>query len=495
MTDQFAEVAETHVSTVFFAGDRAYKLLKPVKTGFLDFSTSALRLEAATLEIELNRRIAPDVYLGVSDVVEAGSVVDRFIVMKRMPAERRLSVLLNDPESESHVRRVARSIAQFHASLDPIRTQPSPASIDAVKKNWDDNVEAMAPFVGTVLDAEQSERIVSLYRRFLKSRDQLFAQRIDSGLVRDGHGDLTAEDIFCLDDGPRILDCLAFDDSLRISDVLLDVAFLAMDIERISGASTAVQFMESYTEFSNEHHPSSLLHHYVAYRAHVRAKVACLRFAQGDPESAELARRYLSLCLHHLELAAVKLVLIGGAPGTGKTTLANSLSGQLNWIVLNSDELRKDIAGRGHEDHEVAPFGEGIYSEEFNRLTYTTMLDQALYLLHQGESVVLDASWPSEDLRALARRTALSGGADLKEFECRLPADQCKTRISSRLLDPGRVDYSDATPEIVEKAIASREEWSTARALDASLDVSQLLTQIQADLDLTDLDLTDLDLT
>lgn len=483
MTEQFAAVAETHVSTVFFAGERAFKLLKPIRTGFLDFSTSPLRLEAAKRELQLNRRIAPDVYLGLSDVIENGSPVDRFIVMKRMPADKRFSTLLSAHDHVRQVRRVARSIAQFHASLDPVRDRPSPASLAAIKKNWDDNVEEMSPHVGSVLDADRFGRISDLYETYIASREPLFTQRIESGLVRDGHGDLTTEDIFCLEDGPRILDCLAFDDSLRISDVLLDVAFLAMDIERLAGRSSADCLMRSYTEFSNEHHPASLLHHYVAYRAHVRAKIACLRLSQGDADSARLARSYLELCHRHLESAAVRLVLIGGSPGTGKTTLANTVGTERNWIVLNSDELRKEIAGRGHQDREIAPFGEGIYSADFNRRTYSALLERALYLLQQGESVILDASWPTAKLRSLARRTAEAGGAELREFECVLPAEQCKARISERLLKSDRDDFSDATPAIVESAIASREAWPEATIVDSSQPITDTVAKVVAEVE------------
>ena len=225
MDQSSASVAETHISTVFFAGDRAYKLLKPVRLEFLDYSTTELRLEAAQNELQLNRRIAPDVYVGLSDVVEGNTTTDRFIVMKRMPADRSLTVLLKQPDFEPHLRRVARLIAGFHSSLGPLRKQDSPASVHSVRRNWDDNVQMMMPHVGSILDTGTFERISLLYEKFLASRSELFEQRIDAGLVRDGHGDLVADDIFCLDDGPRVLDCLAFDESLRISDVLLDTAF------------------------------------------------------------------------------------------------------------------------------------------------------------------------------------------------------------------------------------------------------------------------------
>ena len=126
-------------------------------------------------------------------------------------------------------------------------------------------------------------------RRYLDGRGQLFAARIAHEKVRDGHGDLLADDIFCLDDGPRILDCIEFDDRLRYGDVLADVAFLAMDLERVGAADLGVRFLAWYREFAAENYPETLAQHYIAYRAHVRAKVACLRAGQGDAAASDQA--------------------------------------------------------------------------------------------------------------------------------------------------------------------------------------------------------------
>src|SRR5207248_5092618 len=169
-------------------------------------------------------------------------------------------------------------------------------------------------------------------------------QRIALGAVRDGHGDLQAEDIFCLDDGPRILDCIEFDDRLRHVDVLADVAFLAMDLERLGAPEAAATFLARYREFARESYPPSLAHHYIAARAHVRCKVACLRHRQGDDGGADAARGLLDLTARHLEAARVRLVLVGGLPGTGKSTVAAALADATGWVVLRSDEVRKDVA-------------------------------------------------------------------------------------------------------------------------------------------------------
>ena len=180
---------------------------------------------------------------------------------------------------------------------------------------------------------------------YIAGRRGLLTRRIAEGWVRDGHGDLLAEDVFCLDDGPRFLDCLAFDDRLRHADVLADAAFLAMDIEAHGAEGLGRLMLEAWSRALGETHPASLADHYVAYRAHVRAKVACLRHLQGDPEAAHEARRLHELCLRHLEQARVRLVLVGGAPGTGQSTVAAALGERTGWHVLRSDVVRARVAG------------------------------------------------------------------------------------------------------------------------------------------------------
>src|SRR5262249_23612933 len=155
---------------------------------------------------------------------------------------------------------------------------------------------------------------------------------------------LLADDIFMLDDGPRVLDCLEFDSQLRYGDVLADVAFLAMDLERLGAGAEAASFLAWYREFSGDSWPSSLAHHWIPYPAVDRAQVACLRHDEGDPAAASQAAELLGLCYSHLRRAGVRLVLVGGLPGTGKTTTASRLADRLGWTLLSSDELRHQIS-------------------------------------------------------------------------------------------------------------------------------------------------------
>ena len=462
-------VAETHISVVFFTRDRAFKLLKPVTTAFLDHSDRDDRLEAIDRELRLNSRLAPDVYLGSADVVEEGEVVDRMLVMRRMPAARRLATLLATDARDQVLRSVARAVATFHAALPAMADRTLLDSADGLRSLWESSFLDIEPVVGTVIEPTEFHRVRTLVRRYLFHQRELFERRRAAGLVRDGHGDLTAEDVFMLDDGPRILDCLAFDDDLRICDVLGDIGFLVMDVHRLAGVEAAQRLLRDYAEFSGEHHPGSLAHHYVAYRAHVRAKIEVIRHQQGRPEALEPARRYHALALHHLERAKLRLVLVGGGPGSGKTTLSHAIANETDWVVVDSDELRKDLASVGHLERLGERPGEGLYSPGHTAATYEAMCERAGALLAAGESVVLDASWTDASHREAARHEGARRGAEIVELECHVDAAEARRRVRARA-EEGR-SPSDAGPEIIEFLADRRDPWPSAVTIDTSVPV------------------------
>lgn len=470
-----AAVAETHISWVFFAGSRAYKLLKPVTTPFLDFSSPESRERACRREVELNRRLAPDVYLGVSPLLEGDRVADHLIVMRRLPESRRLSRLAGTAEFLDRVRDVARAVAVFHARLPPDPDAARLSTRDAVRSLWtEQNLDQMTGLTRADGQAVHDPAMLAETRRravqYLEGREALFEQRIADGHAVDGHGDLLADDIFCLEDGPRILDCLAFDDDLRRGDVLADLAFLAMDLEHLpDGRAAAGVLVEAYDEFTDEHHPRSLLELWIAYRALVRAKVRGLRSIQGDDadcrHAAGEATRFLDQCLDHLRAATVRLVLVGGAPGTGKSTVAEGLAEALGATVLGSDEVRKDLLGIPHDDHTGADLDTGPYSPEVTDRTYRELVRRAGELLRMGESVVLDASWTRSAHRDLARTVARDSAAELVELRCVLDPEVAATRVQRRqeLQRSGRDGgASDATPEVARALAARAEPWPEA---------------------------------
>ena len=466
------KVVETHISTLFFTADRVYKLAKRVDLPFLQTTAAIDRVRLAAQELDLNSRFAPDVYLGFADVVERGELVDRMIVMRRLPEHRRLSLLLDTPEAPDLLRAVARQVAACHAAADPLTTS-TVATAEAVGRNWADNFAAIEPHLDTVIDRTAFADVRRLAENYLRQHARLFERRIRDGFVRDGHGDLIADDIFCLDDGPRILDCLAFDDDLRIGDVVNDIAFLAMDVHRIAGPELAQTLLEEYQEFGYERHPASLAHFYIAYRSHVRAKVACVRVAQGDRTNIELARRHHDLALRYLERAQTRIVMVGGGPGVGKTLLSQRLADHHGYVHLATDEIRHDVARIPHGQHAFAEPDQGVYSPELVDATYTEMIREASTLLDEGHGVVLDASWTLDRHRAATRALAAELGVDLVEFECVLDDDLARERIARRLANPD--DPSDATPDLVDRLQSRREPWSSAVRLSTAPPIDEVV--------------------
>jgi predicted kinase len=228
-------------------------------------------------------------------------------------------------------------------------------------------------------------------------------------------------------------------------------------------------------EFSGESHPSSLAHHYVAYRAHVRAKIEVIRHHQGVAGAASMARGYHSLTLHHLERAKLRMVLIGGGPGTGKTTLAHSVAQRTGWAVLESDEIRKDLTPLDHVDHSHDAPGEGLYTEAHKAETYDALISRAGSLLDAGESVILDASWTDDRHREAARMEAIRRGAEVVELECVLDADLARHRIAERRAHGDSA--SEARPEIVDHLAARHDPWPTAARIDTSRQVGTATNQ------------------
>ncbi len=470
-----AGVRETHISTVFFLGDRVYKLKKPVTLDFLDFSTVEAREKMCHREVALNRRLAPDVYLGVAEVRDVdGRTLDHLVVMRRMPDERRLSTLVRQQPVDECLREVARIVATFHAQTETSAVIAAAGSVENTRARWESSFATMAPFVGSVLDPDIAGAVEELALRYLDGRGPLFAQRVEQQKVRDGHGDLLADDVFCLDDGPRILDCIEFDDQLRYGDVLADVAFLAMDLERVGAADAGARFLAWYREFAGETYPETLAHHYIAYRAHVRAKVACLRVAQGDATAADDARLLLQLTSERLLRGRVGLTLVGGLPGTGKSTLAAGLGDRMGWVVLRSDELRKDLAGVGHTTHGRDAYGQGLYDERATAATYRSLLERARGLLERGEPVILDASWTDPRWREEAKALANDTASDLHELRCVAPVDVARARLAVRA--SAGTDPSDATSEIAARMAADSSPWPTATVIDTSCSPEDALT-------------------
>ncbi|MEZ5383539.1 MAG: AAA family ATPase [Microthrixaceae bacterium] len=459
-----ARLVETHISTLVFVGELVVKRRKPVHTGFLDFTSVAARRADCEREVALNRRLAPDVYLGVADLSLPGHFSEPMVVMRRLPDERRLASLLDRDEAPQRVEEVARVLAAFHGRAERGPRIDEAATRDAMASLWRDGFDQLDELPGEPVPRAELDRCARLAEQYLAGREQLFTQRVVDGRAVDGHGDLLAEDIFCTEDGPQLLDCLEFGERYRYGDALADAAFLAMDLERLGSPELAERFLGAYAEASGDGWPPSLAHHYVAYRAHVRMKVAWIRVAQGDAGSAEAVRLHHGLCLDHLEAGRVRLVMVGGAPGTGKSTVARAVADSLDAVVVSSDEVRDELmprmGPRGDELHA------GRYAPERVGEVYDEVLSRVRGALAQGRSAVADASWLRSQRREAAREVALATHAELVELQCICPPELASRRIAIRSAT-GPVS-SEATPSIATDLAAEADPWPQAHRVDTS---------------------------
>lgn len=451
------EVRETHSGIVVLAGELAYKVKKPVDLTFLDFRREVDRRAVCLREIELNRRLAPDVYLELASFTRprAGSS-EPVIVMRRMPDELRLSTLIHSgADVTAHLRALARLIARFHAAARRAPEIAAEGTPTRLRSRWVANLDQSETACAGVLDPAEAADIRRLALAFVDGRGPLFDERVRAGLIVDGHGDLLAEDIFCLPDYPRVLDCLEFDDRLRWVDVLDDAAFLAMDLDRLGRPDLARQFLDWYEEFSAAPAPASLQHHYVAYRAFVRAKVSCLRAAQGDPAAAADATRCARLALEHLRAGEVRLVLVGGSPGTGKSTVASALADESGCALLSSDAIRRELTSI-----------EGRYTTEAKDAVYTELVHRARRALERGESVVADATWAQAAWRQLAAAAAKQTASRLVSLECVAPVAITAARAQRRKATGHDLSEADAT--IARTLATNRDPWPEAVRIDTS---------------------------
>ncbi|ANJ06206.1 bifunctional aminoglycoside phosphotransferase/ATP-binding protein [Streptomyces parvulus] len=474
---QRAEVRETHTAVVFFMGDRAYKRKKPVKLDFLDYTALSSRRAVCEREIELNRRFSPDVYTGLGELRTPGEQeAEPLVVMRRMPGERRLSHLVRaEAPVDDALRAVARQLAAWHAAAPRGPGITEQGTRDALATRWEASLAQVDAMTAEGAARDELSEIERLVGRYLAGRKPLFDVRVEEGRVLDGHGDLLADDIFCLDDGPRILDCLEFDDLLRYVDGLDDAAFLAMDLELLGASESAAFFLARYSEYSGDPAPQSLWHHYVAYRAFVRAKVSMIQARQGAPGAQATARQLAVMALRHLRTSAVGLTLVAGLPGTGKSTLSGALADRLGAVLLSSDRLRKEMAGLSPQETAAAEYGEGVYTPEWTARTYAALLDRAGALLARGESVVLDATWTDSAQREAARRTADQADAGLVALHCHVPGDMAAARLTTRA--PGA---SDADLRVAEAMAAREEPWPEAIDVDTSGSLGSAVAQALA---------------
>jgi len=455
-----ATIIQTQMSWVLLTAEYAFKFKKPVNLGYVDYTSLENRFFFCRKEIELNRRLCPDGYLGVIPVTlknsrycldGAGETVDYTVQMKRLPQERMLDWLLENGEvTPDMLKTVAVRVADFHRQADTGKHIDYYGLPESICFNAAENFEQTAKYTGPVALPRSMARIKGFTLSFLDSNEDLFAGRVEAGRIRDCHGDLHSSHI-CFTDCLCIYDCIEFNDRFRYADTASEVAFLAMDLDHYGRADLGAIFVQDYIEASGDTGIKRLLGFYKCYRAMVRAKVNCFKLDDSYVSNSEkasskaAARLYFDLAESYTRQRPV-LLATAGLTGSGKSTLARALGRRMGMVVISSDIVRKNLAGAAPTRHFYAAVDSGIYSPEFSRLTYETMFEQAEHWLSRGISVVLDATFTLARSRQAAADLARRQGADFGILEFYIEDDHALTRLEERLSQPGNV--SDATAEI-----------------------------------------------
>jgi len=477
------QVVQTHISTVLLAGDFAYKLKRPVRLPFLDFSTLERRRHFLQEELRLNRRTAPELYLDLLPVTGhpgaprlggSGAAIDWVLRMRRFGPSGELRAMAEAGTLlPQHIDALADHLAAFHLSLPPCAAMPG-SSLHRWASDSLDEVAASPQRPANCMPADIEHLRQHLLPR-LAAPHPSEAQRQHAGWVRECHGDLHLGNLVAWQDRVLAFDALEFDPALRHTDVVADLAFPFMDLLAHGLPALAWRLVNRHVEHTGDFEGLRLLPALAAYRALVRAKVALLA-----PGGAAEFQRYWPLSQRLLRDARPRLVLVCGLSGSGKSTLALMLAQALGAVRLRSDVERKRLFGLPPTARPDPALG--LYTPEATQRTYARLGELAHTLLGGGLSVVVDAAALRQHERDTLRDLALACGATFELVTCEAPAERLLARIQAR--QAANQDASDADPAVL--ALQQRvvealpADWVTfSHRVDNSGDLDTLATQVQ----------------
>ena len=461
---------QTHISWVFIASPFVFKVKKPMELGFLDFSTLEKRRHFCQRELDLNRRLCPDIYLGVVPIYERasgfsfnaeGEIAEYSVKMRQLQSGWFLSQLLaKGLVGEKEIKRVICCLHRFYESEKPDPEIEVWGTPEKLKISTDENFVQVEPFIGRTISPVAFETIRHFTNQFYAANEKLFCERIEQHRIRDCHGDLHLDHIHLTPEATTIFDCIEFNDRFRFIDIANDLAFLAMDFD-FGGRSDLGNLL--LRNAAREFHDAGILkvtNFYKCYRAFVRGKVESIQATEketADPrEHEKQAARYFRLAVRYLVSGSEPLVLVVmGRVGTGKTTVARQLASELDWPIFSSDKIRKTLAGIPLTERTAPELRDKMYSKQMTEQTYKKLVEDGLAALATHNGVILDATFSSRANRDFLREQCAKANVRLQVVELDADLGQIKRRLNAR--DETSAEISDARLEDFEKLNAAYE--------------------------------------
>jgi aminoglycoside phosphotransferase family enzyme/predicted kinase len=461
---------QTHSSWVFIASPFVFKVKKPVNLGFLDFSTLEKRHHFCQRELELNRRLCPEVYLGVLPIYASGDgfsfkadgeLAEYTLKMKELPKGWFLRELLaKELVGETEINRVISCLHRFYEAQTPRPEVEEWGTPEKLKISTDENFAQVEAFAGKTISPVAFEAIRHFTNAFYVANKRLFHARIQEHRIRDCHGDLHLDHIHITPEATAIFDCIEFNDRFRFIDIANDLAFLAMDFDFEGKPELGNLFLQNAAREFSDPGLQDVANFYKCYRAFVRGKVETIQTtsveASTAQEHAKRAIRYFRLALRYAIGGSEPLVLVVmGRVGTGKSTVAKQLGNELDWPVFSSDRIRKILAGLPLAERTAPELRKMVYSKRMTDQTYKELVELGLAALVSDGGIILDATFSSRAKRDYLRAECARAHVPLQVIELEAEKDE----IANRLKERGTIaeEVSDARLEDLETLTAAYE--------------------------------------
>lgn len=468
--DMKPQLVQTHISWVILTGRFAYKIKKPVKLDFVDFSTLDRREHFCREELRLNRRLAPELYLAVvpitgdvdcPSVAGDGEPIEFAVRMKQFPQESLVSdAIVTGRLRPTHIDALATTVARFHREIN---FAGASVSFGSPVQIFRDSQENFDEFRKLELSQGRAAQIAELWEwslHQLQLLERVFLDRTTQGFIRECHGDMHLNNMILDDDRITFFDCIEFNEAFRWIDVINETAFCYMDLEAHLRTDWAARFLNTYLEWSGDYGGLALLRFYAVYRALVRAKVSLIRSNQTnrtDAESPEVAEadKYFDLAYRLIAPNSPQLWITHGVSGSGKTFGTQSFVESQKAIRIRSDVERKRLAGMMPHDHSDSAQASHLYSTESTERTYNRLAELAAGAINAMYSVVVDATFLKQNQRELFIQLAAQLSVPIHILRFNAPVSVLRDRLVERM--KSNADASEANVKVLEEQLRNQE--------------------------------------